>query len=917
MMNRWTAYLRHAALLLGALTTLAGCTAGQPDLPGPGAQETIHAHYTPDGKLAATLHMEIPGLSGTQTRSLGEAPDYHHLRLYLLVFEQEEGLTQYDRLTPEPFVEDENHGHRELIRFSLSLDPTENPVAIHLIATNQPNFEKQIVYGTEERLITSLYTADGYEAYWQRLSFDYNIPSAEQNAEGGEAADHAQAIGQALSHVPMIRNFCRVSVKNEAAGFSLTGLYVLNTVDKGAVAPYVSAAGRFVDYYDEPSAPGEPYSGKCYADVSAQGHIGTLPSGVQLINMMGGEILTKSEDPEGKQLPPVYFYERPARINSTERTYVILRGHLDGEEKDSYYKLDLGYVDESFKNGDAVVGRFAYYDLLRNFDYVILLKAVQSKGHLSMEDASNGAVFNNFSAATEARTMTSISDGEDMIFVKFSDGENDEILFTSYVFTQPEERVILKSQYRTVITNGDGGEVHNELIRMKFDPEEGDPGVIADIKTLTEDADAEADGKEDWNAYEVTGGTPTEQLRQQTVYIYRGNKAAPDQPAEYGLYRIITFFAHTPWPLSRVDTFPGLWEDANQMPSTEWSDETQREIGQSKGSPLTLFFELPSGLPQALFPLEFVIESDRQNIQNAYAGNAVVRSVPAAESLFYDASAASGNPTTTRIQYVKTVTWKDYFGEHSEEQIGKGSSMVRCRFLTITDLAQDGVGGSGSSGSSTTLLRIYNPYFGQKILDDHDNLVGWQMYHEDGFTRSTATSDPSPRFWDFNSAYWDQIMYDMNQSRSTALNVTADELNFREGSAGTMRNDREGVDKDGLRYVRLFNNNDMLRHSHSYPMSQDRVIRLRVVSTDDSGTPTPPRISFTGVRGGTVANPSAPTRTLDADGGKKMYVYDIDVDKSITSLNLDIMAPEGTAMRFYKIDFYPRWGDFGDTDPNN
>lgn len=900
MTMRMKKYLFSALAVLAAACTMTSCSRGILDPDGPLTGVT----YDEQGRMCVNAQLEIPGMSAAATRALGETPNFSDLDLYLLVFEEGEGLKQSVRLEnpkPVPGQSDSEHGHNALVTFRLLLEPTAKAATVHLIATDQPDFRKMIGYGTEERVITSLYTADGHEAYWQRIAFGFNIPSEEQtkpeNADSSdpnrryteEAAEHAAEIGRRLSHIPMIRNFCRVSVDNRALDFTLKGLYVINTVDRGSVAPYVTADRQFVAYHDTEDG---KYVGKSYADISAQHHIGSLPVGVQLINTgtTPGEISTKSEDLSGYgNVQPVYFYERPARVNSTERTYVILRGRRGNNEEDSFYKLDLGYTED----GDEV-GIFEYYNLLRNFDYKIRLLAVESDGYASMADAARGAVFNNFSAAIEARNMTSVSDGDDMIFVNF----------TSYVFTQPNQWVDLLAQYRTSVGNGSGGNIDNSLLNIKW--EAGD--VISGIA----DPERVVEGGTSWNSYRVTGTDRLDNmLRQQTVYVYRGKKTN----GEYGLYRVVNFFSHEPWTFDHIDTFPGLWESVDDIPKWDWTEE-YREIGQSKGAPLTLFFELPAGLPQALFPLEFVIEADRQNIQNAYAGNAVVRSVPAKESLFYDDPTLSlGNgapiqPTTSRIQYVKTVSWEDYFGRWSEDQVddgtGTGNRIVRCRFLTITDLDEDTVG--DRNGQSSTTLRVYNPYFAQLDADGK-----WTASQQDGFFRDVNTSDPTPRFWDFNASVWDELFAEMNRSGRTRLyteaNNITDELRFVEENGALWRNYTE-TEEPGLRYVQTASEKDILRHKVEYPAEISRTMRVAVMSTDKSGNPAPPAISVLVTHGsGSISVPQTPD--TDSSGAHLIYIYDIEVPDTVKSLNLDIRATAvNPEMRFYKVDFYPRGGEF-------
>ena len=680
--------------------------------------DTAHTvTFNADGTMNVTVNMEIPGMTSAATRTMGETPNYDDLSLYLLVFEEGEGLKQYEKLEATPSQTDGAHNHNNLVTFKVKLEPTEKNAVVHLIATDQPDFDTKIGYGSEEYVVPSLYTDNNHEAYWQRIVLG-NIPSAEQTKEDPA---QAEAIAQSLSHVPMVRNFCRVSVEVDETAtkdFNLTGLYVVNTVDRGSVAPYVVTGNegyQFVDYCNG-------VQGKSYAEISEQNHIGSMPTGVQLINRL--ETVEASES-ENITIDPVYFYERPARPNSTERTYAIIRGNYKGEEDYTYYKIDLGYNREEKAGDDSeIFAVFEYYNLLRNFDYTIKLHAVEGPGYSTMEEAAQAAPFNNFSASVEARNMLSMSDGDDMLTLNF----------VSFVFTYPNQVVDFLAQFREDIADGKGGTIKNELLKIKW--EEGE--VISNISNADNPNDVVVGGTH-WNEYKVQGKTPDEQLRQQTIYIYRGKK----ETGEYGLYRVVNFFSHLPWEFVHINTYAGLWEDPTVNPDWDkWeSEDDKREVDHQKGAPLTLFFELPAGLPQAIFPLEFVVESDRQNIQNAYVGSSVVRSVSAEESLFAtDPTPAIGKPTTSRIQYVKTVTWEDYYGEYNDELVGKGNAIVRCRFYTITDLNQDGVGGAGTTGKSETVLRVYNPYFGTYDKDTDT----WKPYCEDGFIRNTATPDPTP-----------------------------------------------------------------------------------------------------------------------------------------------------------------------------
>ena len=909
------------ALAFATLLTFNACR-DELYLPKPDYSEG-RVSYNEDGTMNVVLGMELPEMTLASTRALGE-DDYANLQglsIYMLVFEEGEGLRQFARLSDkdEPTTDDrQEHDNRLLVKFRATLEPTEKNVVIHLIATDQPNFSQQVSNGMEERVIPSLYTDENHSAYWQRIDPECNIPSKEQadetsaNEKFNEVdKDKAQKITTMLNHVPMIRNFCKVSIgfsdkfsSNSGAdsgNYKITELYVINTVDRGTVAPYLASYTEddgFIDFYTETGGRFEPLDYRTITDTKK--YVGSMPAGVALINKIDNpeNIVTKSikENPD-----PVYFYERPARTNSTERTYAIVCITNNGVK--NYYKIDIGHVWDPYTTY-PYMGVFEYYNLLRNFNYQILINRIEGDGYSTIEEAARGPVFNNISASVEARTMKSISDGDDWIYVSR----------TSYVFTKKNEELILKAQYRTNIGNEAQTKVENDLINYTIGKPEIVFNQVEEVKNTANDINS-------YNTYTIVcNQEPTNELQRQDLYIYRGNKSTDLSNPDYGLYRIITLYMHQPWEFLHIDTYPGLWNDFDDVP-WDWSNE-KREIGQSAGSPLTLFFELPPDLPQAIFPLEFTIESDRQNIQNAYQGNAVVRSVPADDSLFKD---DTNKPSTSRIQYVKTVTWEEYHGTWDEESPESGSNgggkntIVRCRFLTITDLAQDGVGSkpgnnqNSSESESDTRLRVYNEYFG--------SLKGtvWREYAEDSFHRTTTTSDPSPRFWDFSSGIWDNVMNTMNESGRTTLsesNSLVDELYFDET---TSRDNNQSdyvlmsnsIDETtGMRYVLTGHKNNRFVHHHDYPASQQRKMRIEVMSTDNDGNPTPPRIALANIFYGATQNDNGiadpTTYTMDETG--KFYIYDVTIPSDVTKLDVRIYPnPDYPVMRFYKINFYPRW----------
>lgn len=907
--------------LLAVATSSCSDDVSVPGYTGAGAS----AIYDEEGALNVTFGLELPDMTVASSRAMGDEPNFTDLGLYMLVFEEGEGMVQYARLsnrqTPSA---DESHENAGLVKFTARLWPTVNNVVIHLIATDQPNFSEQIGSGMMESSVATLYTDNGYQAYWQRIDLGSNIPSKEQSVEGfdpnpdrdknkydpAEKAK-AEAIVAKLNHVPMVRNFCKVSVRfgnsfgtqNYANEYEITGLYIINTVDRGTVAAYRASytdSDGFVEFYDNKVDENNrfvPYTYRIMTDdpnvqrpdtadavdARSQHYVGNLPQGVNTINKDVAHPENIASKSEGVNPGPVYLYERPAMPMSEERTYAVVRIAKGGT--DSYYKIDLGHVWDPYK-AFPYMGVFDYYNLLRNFHYEIKINRIDGEGYESLEKAAAGAVFNNISSSVDALRMTSISDGDDWIYVST----------TSYVFTYTGEELKIYAQYRTGVNEGQkGGTVENNKLQKP---------VLSDENSFIEIFEEGLSEDGQYKIYKLRcTGIPTNEPKELQFYIYRGPKnfanGMTQDNVEYGLYRVVTLYMHAPWSFMHMDTYPGLWESFEDF-SWDWSDE-KREVGQYAGSPLTLFFELPRELPYAIFPLDFVIESDRQNIQNAYQGNAVVQSVPAGSSLFYkDWTPKIGQPQTSRIQYVKTVTWEEYNGNWSLDYDGTGNKVVRCRFLTITDLNQDVIGQGDDGTASETTLRVYNPYFGSTISGV------WKDYSQDGFKRDSKTSDPSPRFWDFSSGVWDEVIlalagnHQQLGSANSTVNNTIDELSVIEGAANSMSS---GTDSIG-RYIQTSNANDRFSRYLEYSTTQERTMRILVTTNSD----TAPKITFTAAGGNVPTAPSGP-ESKEVKGGTTTYEYIVIVPKAIEKFTMNIQPGSAAATRFYSIDFFPRWDE--------
>lgn len=639
-----------------ALFTLGGCS--QSDMPRP--VDPDNGSTTDGNTFMVSASMDVPMLSTAQTRALGQSPDYAGLKLYAIEFEcnnaddpsQNTILNIYGDQDGE--IIDETPGDN-IVTFTINLNKSVAPRVLHLIAVPEgADFGlTNNLYGTEAYVIPQLFTSGNNEAYWKRIVFE-NGYGTQSDADGWHTSPETKT---KLTRVPMLRNFAQISVENAADDFIFTGFAVVNIPDRGAVAPWNYASGTFADFLFLDTAD-NMMKMKGYTEISSatgENYPGYMPSGTDLTNL-SAEGLTYDSNAK-------YIYERPFPQNNLDRTFIIVRGHPASDTVDTYYKIDLGNAGDN--------GVFSYYNLLRNINYHVTIREVGASGYPTAAEAADGVVYNNFAFDVDTRTLTNISDGEDILFVNF----------TSAVITQVDQTEIeFKYRYRKVNSSGTYNNDNITFIGLA-------PG---DVIQSVNDSDKTNDTN-GWRTVKIKTYDPGDDVKIQTFTLI-------DQTT--GLGRTITLILRKPWQLRDPEEFAGRFSWT--YPDAAQAAERRGKAGYSTGRYLTVFFNLPDELNEAMFPLTFTVESDRQDIENDPIGNLLVTS---GESMFV--------PGATRIQYEKTVTWRQYNEDKTYSNpnntvvvTGDGRKIhrVRCRFLTITELPS-------SMTSLTSHVKIRNPYF--------------------------------------------------------------------------------------------------------------------------------------------------------------------------------------------------------------
>lgn len=659
-------------LICALLLPLCSCKSDFPDNPQP--PSISGDSFTISGSIA------IPDMDVVETRgAFGDTPKAN-LKLTILEFDLAETAAQsfitnvyQAELTSTTAV-----GNGGTVSFKATLKAAVTPKALHFMIAD--NF---VSVPTDGGSVASLlpYLSVGNqtnhpEAYWGYVEFPDGFAKIDEN----ENAVIREDVAEKLTNIPVIRNFAKITVTNAAADFELLGFDVVSCPTSGTIAPWNASLQKIPSLLNQNSE--GAFSMKSYSEISLDSpdsglpYQGILPSNVGFYNQEAdAKNWVDAMNSNMRSSLPRYLYEHP--YESTRRTYIIVNGNYAGTQ--GFYKIDIGNL-----KGD---GTFDYYNIIRNINYNIVINKVLAPGTSTVAQAIERAPFNNLLASTETSSMLNVSDGENMLIV------ND----VNHVIVNAGGEVKILYRYLTDVTGSKtaandrasyivgAGEVIKKNDAGEYEITEG---------TYTDRAGA------DWVELTIKTNDPDDyQTKEQTVTIVDGN----------GLGRTVTLILHKPWKYGIIQKggFTKTYTATVRTGSHNYYGEAiypttdSPQISNQTNQAMTVYFNLPDGLPDSIFPLEFTLEAKKQGLENNKIGTLLVTS---GTSLF--------DPNVTSIQYIKTVSLNEYKYQHkttadsdvsNEIDTGKlnTSHTIRCRFSTISTVT------SGEQGT----VRIYNEYF--------------------------------------------------------------------------------------------------------------------------------------------------------------------------------------------------------------
>ena len=570
---------------------------------------SIPQQPTADGPVQVRFSVQVPDmLQATRTMSSQEITS-----LKLVVFDENgyfvddaDAMVNGNASWDDDDTPDDDNEIQEQT-YTVSLPQSASPRTIHFIA-NLPEGTK-FEYGSERELINALETSGTADAYWQRKELS-SILGNEVDGDGKVTASAGSELAKALNKIPLVRNFAKVSVDSEdvKSVFTNVQIAVFNAPQRGKIAPYNTNTGEWAAYSDDTK----------YADLTAAGYYGYVPTfddddfanvGIDANDVISGTTQYLYEyNMDGKKIEAGSRYP-----------FVIIAGSYQGHAT-SYYKVDL--VDTSGK----------YLNILRNFDYTVVIEKVSGDGYPDAAAAAAAAASNNINASIDTRNLLNISDGIGRLYVEYT---------TKYI-TDVTKPFTLKYKYVPNIQN-----------QNTVDNDDVDLSKVVAGDVIASYSVAGSDDADGWRTITITPKT------------------------EYGKQQEITFSASTMSRTVKLHT-------VNPYALAVICPET---VASSVGQPVQITLQVPENLPEAIFPLEFVIVSDQ------LSPDASLENMPVRTGLNAD-----GTEGGQHYGFVKTITYEEYQGITA---VG-GKVNIECNFKLSLAASEQG---------AVTTVNAYNPYF--------------------------------------------------------------------------------------------------------------------------------------------------------------------------------------------------------------
>lgn len=646
--------------------------------------------YPKDGRAVINMSFKLPG--GLQTKAMADQPNIQSIRV--LIF----GSSGYlkESLDAESLQHAQVNGDGSTV-YSFTVHPSlsdSKNLRVHVIA----NFDKIVPWDYEETVMNhEAFTTGGDEAFWVRFILPQGITLSKTFSSETQRMEYdyitegnkkyflvTPDITAKFSNLPLIRNFAKITVESTTPQLILDQaetMAIINTPDRGSVAPYNKDSLNFISNYDTLS----------YAHLKAM-YNGFSPQGMQFTNTSPDNVpfVTCYKDSQtGEIRGGAYMYERPKPTGGQDApSYLIIHGTYY-PLKDGKTKTDLAnhlanptaYPENPVDTTNPIPGYYkidfsdedGYYAIFRNFRYHIRITSVSKEGASTPATAGATGGTGDISSSASAAALTDISDGYGRIAVSMTE--------VTYV----ENKADLEFKYK-FIPNIDAGDevIDNHLTSETVSGQPGpvtitinapNPGNRIIRTTLDQTITDNVTGTD----VSSDNGTIRVESTQQDTEGYRTFHLSLESPTSTRSEQTITI-------TGRIDEFKTISRDIkiilierqNMTVSCEADEPStyypSNYVEETAGQGLNVKIKIPIGLPESMFPLVFDLESDNLSLTPNTAkypnDNMPVES---------GKSICDGQTGKSSFHYKKTISYDEYT---ALAQNNDNTKTIICHFKT-------------------------------------------------------------------------------------------------------------------------------------------------------------------------------------------------------------------------------------------
>jgi hypothetical protein len=585
--------------------------------------------------------------------------------IYILAFDMQHLLTDIYECTYYMYQSATNQYF-----YKATLNKSTQPRYFHIVVGK--DFDPDNVpLATESDIFNStLMRAKNTDVYWRRLYLN-------------DVQD--DVVGKYLSGVKLIRNYARVklsfdlveSSKYKASDFAHVEWCMMNVPTMSYVAPYLKEQ-EFASYFKEDGTQAT------YDDLYEEGYRCHVPRTTS--NKSTYYTNTTAADAEKlwtKWYHPLYTYENEGSSESDlyRRTALLIRA----TKTDStiwYYRLNL--VDPDRNNEQLY--------LMRNVSYEVKITSINEAGYTTVGEAFSRAAANNISGSASTSTFTNVSTNNASLRVEY---------MTKYIFSA--DSVTMNFRYVPNVTKlDDNNNYVSENESVELTTAEAYTGTAPDFKGTDSTQYAIADysiAKKDnsgSNYRKITFKPNTPQKGGiSTTSKIRVRVNDEDNPTNNSLYRDVTFVLRNRYLMKNMTI---TRDDVNTY---------------------TLTVDIPSGLPQEIFPLDFTFET-YPPFAYPNANRSIMRVSGTDESLF--------NGKYDSFHYHRAVTWDIYQSFNAEN----GYTQVTFYFHTITENLP-------TEDSTIVMFAVYEPSFSPAPDKQIDRSRPWPLFGAFSFKQYTSS----------------------------------------------------------------------------------------------------------------------------------------------------------------------------------